>query len=167
MCFPKKVSSCLDTRNSTAIQDHVEAESQPADPGQTPRLLPPLHHRRLPIKCYPHCLSPMHGASVWAHACTCGHPWTVCLHTCIEGYVAGSGRLEAREVCSGLSTLSPACPSLVHCLFTCVVLELEVKRKSHRLPPTELFRETAVWEGCICRPCVTVGVTAQVALVAI
>lgn len=76
---------------------------------------------------------------------TCLHMWAptdrVYAHMCRKLCSWEWQRLEAREACSGLSTLSSACPSLVHCLFMCEVLELEVKRKSHRDAPPQSCSE--------------------------
>lgn len=92
---------------------------------------------------------------MWARVYTCEHPWTMCVlctHSCVESYVAGSGRDWKPGRLAVAQALFSASPSLVHCLFTCVVLEST--EEPQRIPPTELFRKTAMWGGRISGPCV-------------
>lgn len=108
-------------------------ESQSADPGQTPCLLPPPSSQMPANQVLPTLTLPC----AWRVSVgTCLHMWVpmdhVYAHMCRKLCSWEWQRLEAREAYSGLSPLSSASPSLVHCAFMCVGLELEVKRKNHR-----------------------------------
>lgn len=92
----------------------------------------------------------------------CGHMSTYvrpvdreCPHTCVESYVAGSGRDWKPGRPAVARALFSASPSPVHCLFTCVVLESEVKWRSHRdSHPQSCSERQPCGGGCISGSCV-------------